>query len=123
MGARQAPTPPSPEEPEDPRWRYCCHLEGEVPLEIQIASARPRPVRSMGGDGRRRDGDGNWRLRGTQESAKFNDNDDHFPEIIRRAEPARPPTAPPEPGSQPNSSRIAQEPRAAPDFERDDLHQ
>mmetsp|Transcript_112550 Transcript_112550/g.251245 ORF Transcript_112550/g.251245 Transcript_112550/m.251245 type:complete len:192 (+) Transcript_112550:101-676(+) len=22
------------------RWRYCCHLEGEVPIELQLASAR-----------------------------------------------------------------------------------
>merc|ERR1719442_311862 len=22
------------------RWRYCCHLEGDVPIELQLVSAR-----------------------------------------------------------------------------------
>merc|ERR1719261_1097224 len=28
--------PPSKED----QWRYCCHLEGDVPIELQLASAR-----------------------------------------------------------------------------------
>lgn len=73
----------------------------------------------MGGDGRRREGDGNWKT-GGPERPRFIDNDDHFPEILRRAEPARPPISPPEPGdSRPNTSRNEQEPRAAPDLQGD----
>merc|ERR550537_1107410 len=48
----------------------------------------------MGGDGRRRDGDGHGKAMGSMpKGARFNDNDDHFPEIVRRVEPARPPSA------------------------------
>mmetsp|Transcript_64357 Transcript_64357/g.178871 ORF Transcript_64357/g.178871 Transcript_64357/m.178871 type:complete len:169 (+) Transcript_64357:105-611(+) len=33
-----SPTVQAPSQ--EDRWRYCCHLEGEVPIELQLASAR-----------------------------------------------------------------------------------
>mmetsp|Transcript_40467 Transcript_40467/g.106843 ORF Transcript_40467/g.106843 Transcript_40467/m.106843 type:complete len:200 (-) Transcript_40467:90-689(-) len=96
------------------RWRYCCHIEGEVPVELQLASARSTALEAQqhalaarggvpwasgwpGAPGQVRSfpavPPSGFRVNGPPQPNRPDDN--HFPEVVRRRGGSRQPTQQP----------------------------